>query len=92
MYLSELTNEKSTNYSLWKATKNLKRPITHIPPIKKHDGSWARNNKQKADVFAHHLENIFCPHEINNDEAVPQDFISVDQIDIDPTSPDEIKK
>jgi hypothetical protein len=33
-YLRELTNEKETGYSLWKATKRMKRPIVHIPPIK----------------------------------------------------------
>lgn len=29
-YLSELANGKSRNYSLWKATKRFKRPITQI--------------------------------------------------------------
>jgi len=38
-YVEGLTNEKRTNYSLWKATKNLKRPIMQIPPIKNNDGN-----------------------------------------------------
>jgi hypothetical protein len=62
IYLSELTNDKSTEYSLWRATKNLKRPILHVPPIKNTNRSWARNNEQKAKIFADHLENIYLPN------------------------------
>lgn len=91
-YLTELSNEKSTDYSLWKATKNLKRPIAHVPPIQKRDGTWARNNKQKADTFAIHLESIFHPHDSDLDESPLDDFISVDNLDISPTSLGEIKK
>jgi hypothetical protein len=32
--LTELTQDSSTDYSLWKATKYLKRPIAQVPPIK----------------------------------------------------------
>jgi hypothetical protein len=62
IYLSELTNDKSTEYSLWRATKNLKRPILHVPPIKNTNRSWARNNEQKVKIFADHLENIYLPN------------------------------
>jgi hypothetical protein len=47
-YLSELTNDNNTDYSLWKATKKIKRPVMQIPPTRKTDGKWARNNEQKA--------------------------------------------
>ena len=30
-----------------------------IPPIRKTDGKWARNNEQKAQRFTEHLEHIF---------------------------------
>jgi len=33
-----------------------------IPPIRETDGKWARNNEQKAQQFAEHLEHIFQPH------------------------------
>lgn len=62
-YLTELTPDKSTEYSLWKAVKNLKKPIAHIPPIKKTDGKWARSNPEKAKIFAQHLEQRFQPNE-----------------------------
>jgi hypothetical protein len=32
-----------------------------IPPVRKKDGKWARNNEQKAQRFAKHLEQIFQP-------------------------------
>lgn len=60
-YLCNLTAEKSTEYSLWRATKRLKRPITQTPPIRKEDGSWARNEQQKAELFADYLEETFQP-------------------------------
>jgi hypothetical protein len=44
-FLRELTNDSSTEYSLWNTTKNLRRPIMQTPPIKKLDGSWTRNNE-----------------------------------------------
>jgi hypothetical protein len=34
-----------------------------IPPVRKHDSTWARNNKEKAETFADHLEKTFQPHE-----------------------------
>ncbi|KMQ93306.1 rna-directed dna polymerase from mobile element jockey-like protein [Lasius niger] len=33
-YLQGLTAEKDTNYSLWKETKSIKRPIINAPPIR----------------------------------------------------------
>jgi len=70
-FLRELTNDSSTEYSLWKTTKNLKRPIMQTPPIKDMDGSWARNNEQKALRFAEHLENIFQPNTTESTEVLP---------------------
>jgi len=31
-YLRELTNDNNTDYSFWKATKKINRPVTQIPP------------------------------------------------------------
>ncbi|KAJ8725213.1 hypothetical protein PYW07_016171 [Mythimna separata] len=47
--------------SLWRATKNLKRPKDHVPPLRKQDGSWARTDVQKATAFAEHQENVLTP-------------------------------
>jgi len=58
-YLQTLTDDASTDYSLWKSTKRLERPTLHIPPVRKHDRTWARNNKEKAEAFADYLERTF---------------------------------
>lgn len=65
-YLSKLTADNNSENSVWKATKRLKRPFTQNHPIRNADGSWARNNIQKAARFAEHLENTFQPHDGND--------------------------
>lgn len=79
-YLSELTNDCSTDYSLWKATKRLKRPVMQIPPIKKDDGTWARSSEQKAECFASHLETIFQPHNLQEEEELLEETIPQDEL------------
>jgi len=61
-FLSNLTADSNTDYSLWKAVKRLKRPQKQNPPLKTANGTWAKNSKQKANLFAVHLENVFKPH------------------------------
>ena len=51
-YPRELCNDNNTDYSLRKAPKKLNRPVMQIPPIRETDGTWARNNEQKAQRFA----------------------------------------
>ena len=46
-YLQNLTANEATEYSLWKATKKLKRQQKHIPPIRKSNGDWARSESEK---------------------------------------------
>jgi len=41
-----------------------------IPPIRKTDGKWARNNEQKAQRFAEHLEQIFQPLGSHEEKAM----------------------
>lgn len=82
-YLSELTSDRTTDFSLWKTTRNIKKPITQNSPIRQSDGTWAKNNEQKAATFAQHLEKIFQPYEENS--------ISSDQILSNKKSPDELE-
>jgi hypothetical protein len=58
-FLIGLTADNNMEYSLWKAMKYLKHPITQVPPIRKAYGQWARNNSDKAETFAEHLESRF---------------------------------
>jgi hypothetical protein len=61
-YLQDLTDNASIDYSLWKATKRLKRPIMGIPPLRKPDCAWAKDDKVKADEFVAHLKRTIQPH------------------------------
>ena len=58
-YLNQLSNDKVSDYSLWKATKKFTRPIMQIPPIRILNQNWARRNNEKANAFADYLEKIF---------------------------------
>lgn len=60
-FLENLTPTIDTNYSLWKATRNLKRPRQQASPIKTEEGKWLRSDQEKADAFAEHLERVFQP-------------------------------
>lgn len=62
-YLRTMTSDQTSEYSLRKATKRIKKPTTQIPPIQNGNGTWAKSNKQKADVFAEYLEQTFKPNE-----------------------------
>lgn len=61
-FLEKLKGEKSTNYSLWKTAKKLRRKIPHLPPLLKANNEYAKTDQEKADTFAHYLENIFTPN------------------------------
>jgi len=71
-YLSGLSATDDTDYSLWKATRRIKRPHTHVPPIRKIDGTWARSEQDKAEVYAQYLENVFQPNDIASELDVIQ--------------------
>ena len=47
--LTELSNDKSSDYSLWKATKRLKNPINQITPPKDVNNKWTKSNLEKAE-------------------------------------------
>lgn len=69
-YLEGLCATEATDYSLWKATKRIGRPIKPIPPIRKENGEWARSDAEKAATFANHLAKVFQPYpqEITDEE------------------------
>jgi hypothetical protein len=65
-------------HSLWKATKKFKRPTIAIPPIRNQDGSWARTNKEKTNLFADYLATVFTPNNNmdNNNEDDVETFLN----------------
>lgn len=89
-YLQNLSADKETEYSLWKATKRIKTPIAQIPPIRKEDGSWARSNKQKAEVFADYLTHVFQPNQIQSD-TILETVENLSSEDIVFVTPEEVR-
>lgn len=89
-FVLNLRADKETDYSLWKITKTIKRPITQIPPIKKKDGTWARSNKQKAETFADHLTKIFKPNDTHTDISVDKNMNLVEE-EVKLVTPREVK-
>lgn len=57
--------ERDTDYSLWKATKRVKRRMVQ--------NSLSRNlsNQAKLNIFAVRLENAFQPRDIKYDKEFP---------------------
>ena len=66
-YLSEVTATETTDYSLWKAVKNLKKPNICQSPLRLPNGDWARSDKDKAETFAHHLKEVFNTNHTGTD-------------------------
>jgi hypothetical protein len=67
-HLQSLTATADTDYSLWKATKQLQQPTQRIPQFRNEGQTWARSGKGKANTFAGHLEKIFRPNELSQNE------------------------
>jgi len=61
-YLKGLSATEITDYSLWKATKRLKRPQISNSPIRTPESAWAKSNIEKAKLFADYLERVFTPN------------------------------
>ena len=40
----------------------MKQPQILFPPIRRTNGTWARNEAEKSEAFAAHLANIFKPN------------------------------
>ena len=93
-YVSNLSPD---DHTIWKATKKIKRPITPIPPIRKHDQSWARSNEEKANTFAHHLAQVFKPLPSNDptfDTGIKKYLDTPGQLSLPPRplTPAEVRK
>lgn len=91
-YINSLTAEKDTEYSLWKASKGLKRPQAQNSPIKADERTWARSDKQKADLFAAHLAETFKPFPRQTmDENINLTNVNADADGISPVTFSELE-
>jgi hypothetical protein len=58
------------------AYKNRRKPKTTSPPICKYSTPlepWAKSDKERAELFAGHLSEVFPPHNNDQDQEVEQD-------------------
>jgi hypothetical protein len=62
-YITSLSKDEHT---IWKATKEFKRPQISINTMTKADRSWAKSDSEKAENFGEHLSQMFTPHDSNN--------------------------
>ena len=53
--IKNLDINPATNYSLWKVTKILDNTVSHQAPLHKPDGTWARTDSEKVQLFANYL-------------------------------------
>ena len=75
--LERLDPTKSTDYSLWKVTKNVLQPICSQPPIRNPDHTWAKTDTEKTKAFANHLSKVFSPNQITPSANVMQEVNKV---------------
>lgn len=61
-YLQDIDATPHTDYSLWRATKNIKRPTIRQPPLRDPSGDWAKSDIEKANLFSNHLLKVFTPN------------------------------
>ena len=85
-YLRNLTATDATDYSLWKATRGLKRPQT-ISPLRTVSGDWAKSDAQKTIMFADHFTSVFCPYPSVIPDAENHDILRTLTAPGLPTSP-----
>ncbi|KAI5720084.1 hypothetical protein M8J77_001627 [Diaphorina citri] len=92
-FLGELSGDASTDYSLWKTTKSLKRPILQSPPLKNTSGHWIRDNSSKASEFGEYLSNIFSPNQAAQDaQPLPEIFHHEEEYNIPSTTIREVER
>lgn len=91
-HIVRLSPSDPKTHSLWKATKKFDQTTKRIPPIRKANGEWAKTDKEKADLFANHLSDVFKPYESNLDETRINEFLeSPGQMDL-PIKPVSVKE
>jgi hypothetical protein len=68
---------KRDDNSIWKPIKTMKKPQTPLPPIRKNSvppGPWAKSDKEKVELFAKHLSEVFTPHDNTQDPEVEKEI------------------
>lgn len=66
-FLEKLNSNETGSSSLWKTTKYVKYSSNSTLPTTKADGTWARTNKERAEVFADHYRRTFKSNTPNDE-------------------------
>ena len=78
-YVSTL---KRDDHSFWKPIKSRKNPQISLPPICANStppGPWAKSDKEKVELFAKHLSEVFTPHDDTQDPKIEKELASPTQ-------------
>ena len=72
---SYVSNLNRYDNSLRKPLKSARKPVSPNTPLcinSPTQNRWAHSDKEKADTFAEHLEDVFKPHEEGSDNELPE--------------------
>ena len=64
--LFNLDSTSATDCSLRKITTSLKISLVFQSPLRRDDGSWAKSDAEKSELFAEHLSRVFIPNPAMN--------------------------
>ena len=67
-----VSNFKKEDKSIWKSIKNKRKPKT-ISKYATPPGPWAKSDKEKVEIFAEHLREVFSLHYNDQDQEDKQD-------------------
>lgn len=61
--IQSLSPTATTDYSLWKEIKHIKKPTLRREPLLGETGRWIKDDLGKANAFRDHLCTVFAPHD-----------------------------
>jgi len=84
-FTAHVSTLKRDDHSIWKPIKSRKKPKSSLPPIRTNStppGPRAMSDKQKVELLAKHLSEVFTPHDDIQDPEIEKELAS-------PTQPSE---
>jgi hypothetical protein len=69
-FAEHLSRLSSSNGSLWSAARRIMKYTSPASPLKYADGTWAKSDSEKANLFSEHLSATFQPHH----DVIDQEF------------------
>ena len=64
-YLSNLDTSTKSDYSLWKAAKQINASTTAQPTLLRYEKTWANSNQEKATEFGNYLADLIKPNPVD---------------------------